>query len=35
LSALRLRPADCVLPLDDIADMLRTLDSGTVPAGMN
>jgi two-component system chemotaxis response regulator CheB len=35
LSALRLRPADGVLPLDEIAAMLRTLDAGAVPARMN
>jgi len=35
LSALRLRPADAVLPLDEIAAMLRTLDAGAVPARMN
>lgn len=34
LSALKLRPADCVLPLEEIADMLRTLDVGAV-ARMN
>jgi two-component system, chemotaxis family, protein-glutamate methylesterase/glutaminase len=35
LSALKLRPADCVLPLEEIAEMLRTLDAGDVPARMN
>ncbi len=35
LSALKLRPADCVLPLEEIADMLRTLDAGAVAARMN
>lgn len=35
LSALKLRPASCVLPLDEIAEMLRTLDAGAVPARMN
>jgi two-component system chemotaxis response regulator CheB len=34
LSALKLRPADWVLPLDEIANMLHTLDAGTVPARM-
>ncbi|HEX3915241.1 MAG TPA: chemotaxis protein CheB [Steroidobacteraceae bacterium] len=32
LCALKLRPADCVLPLDEIAEMLRTLDAGAAPA---
>lgn len=32
LSALKLRPADCVLPLDEIAKMLRTLDANTAAA---
>jgi two-component system, chemotaxis family, protein-glutamate methylesterase/glutaminase len=35
LSALKLRPADWVLPLDEIAKLLRTLDTGAVPARMN
>lgn len=35
LSALKLRPADCVLPLEEIADMLRALDAGAVAARMN
>jgi two-component system chemotaxis response regulator CheB len=35
LSALKLRPADCVLPLDEIAKMLRTLDADGAAAGMN
>ncbi|HEX3397361.1 MAG TPA: chemotaxis protein CheB [Steroidobacteraceae bacterium] len=36
LSALRLRPADGVLPLDEIAAMLRTLNAaGAVAARMN
>lgn len=35
LSALKMRPADCVLPLDQIADLLRTLDAGADPARMN
>jgi two-component system chemotaxis response regulator CheB len=35
LSALKLRQADCVLPLDEIAGMLRTLDAGAVRARMN
>ena len=30
LSALKLRPADCVLPLDEIAAMLRTLKAAAV-----
>ena len=34
LSALKLRPADCVLPLDEIAALLRTLDTA-VPPWMN
>jgi hypothetical protein len=29
-AALKLRPADWVLPVDEIAAMLRTLDVGTV-----
>lgn len=32
LSALKLRPADCVLPLNEIAEMLRTLKAATVAA---
>jgi two-component system, chemotaxis family, protein-glutamate methylesterase/glutaminase len=35
LSALKMRPADAVLPLDEIAAMLRTLDAGAAPARMN
>jgi two-component system, chemotaxis family, protein-glutamate methylesterase/glutaminase len=35
LSALKLRQADCVLALDEIAGMLRTLDAGAVRARMN
>jgi two-component system chemotaxis response regulator CheB len=35
LSALKLRPADWVLPLDEIAKLLRTLDTGAVPTRMN
>jgi len=35
LSALKLRPADCVLPLDEIAKMLRTLDADGYPKRMN
>jgi two-component system chemotaxis response regulator CheB len=35
LSALKLRPADCVLPLDEIAKMLRTLDADGASARMN
>ena len=35
LSALKLRPADCVLPLDEIAKMLRSLDADGVAAQMN
>ena len=35
LSALKLRPADCVLPLDEIAEMLRTLDAGAAQARTN
>jgi two-component system chemotaxis response regulator CheB len=35
LSALKLRPADWVLPLDEIAKLLRTLDTGAVPRRMN
>jgi hypothetical protein len=35
LSALKLRPADCILPLDEIAKMLRTLDADGVAARMN
>ena len=35
LAALKLRPADCVLRLEEIADLLRTLDAAAVPAGMN
>jgi two-component system chemotaxis response regulator CheB len=35
LSALKLRPADCVLPLEEIAELLHTLDAVTVPAQMN
>lgn len=35
LAALKLRPADCVLPLGGIADLLRTLDADTVPSRMN
>jgi two-component system chemotaxis response regulator CheB len=35
LSALKLRPADWVLPLDEIANMLHTLDTGPVPARMD
>ena len=31
LSALKLRPADCVLTLDEIAGMLRTLDASAIP----
>jgi hypothetical protein len=34
-SALKLRPADGVLSLDEIADVLRTLDAAAVPAQMN
>jgi len=32
LSALKLRPADWVLPLDEIAGMLRTLNAAAVTA---
>jgi two-component system chemotaxis response regulator CheB len=35
LSALKLRPADRVLPLDEIANMLRTLDADGYPERMN
>lgn len=35
LSALKLRPADQVLPLDEIAGMLTTLDSGGVAVPTN
>jgi two-component system chemotaxis response regulator CheB len=35
LSALKLRQADCVLALDEIAGMLRTLDAGAVRDRMN
>ena len=35
LSALKLRPADCVMPLDEIAQLLCTLDAGPAPARMN
>ena len=35
LSALRLRPADGVLSLDEIAATLHTLDAGAIPARMN
>lgn len=35
LSALKLRPANRVLPLDEIAGMLRTLDAGGVAGRMN
>ena len=35
LSALKLRPADQVLPLNEIADMLRTLDKAGVAERMN
>jgi len=35
LSALKLRPADCVLPLDEIAKMLRTLDADAYPERLN
>jgi two-component system, chemotaxis family, protein-glutamate methylesterase/glutaminase len=35
LSALKLRPADWVLTLDEIAGMLRTLDVSPTPARMN
>ncbi|MEO7205498.1 MAG: chemotaxis protein CheB [Steroidobacteraceae bacterium] len=35
LSALKLRPANCALPLEEIAAMLRTLDAGAVAARMN
>jgi two-component system, chemotaxis family, protein-glutamate methylesterase/glutaminase len=35
LSALKLRPADWVLTLDEIAGMLRTLDANPTPARMN
>jgi two-component system chemotaxis response regulator CheB len=35
LSALKLRPADRVLPLNEIADMLRTLDKAGSPERMN
>jgi two-component system chemotaxis response regulator CheB len=35
LSALKLRPADWVLPLEEIANMLHTLDAGAVPARMD
>ena len=35
LSALKLRPADWVLPLDEIAAMLTTLDRGAVAAQAN
>jgi len=35
LSALKLRPADWVLPLDEIANMLHTLDTGAAPARMD
>jgi two-component system chemotaxis response regulator CheB len=35
LSALRLRPADCVLTLDEIAGMLQTLDASPTPMRMN
>jgi two-component system, chemotaxis family, protein-glutamate methylesterase/glutaminase len=35
LSALKLRPADCVLTLDEIAGMLRTLDAHPAPARVN
>jgi two-component system chemotaxis response regulator CheB len=35
LSALKLRPADCVLPLEQIALMLRTLDAGAISARMS
>jgi two-component system chemotaxis response regulator CheB len=35
LSALKLRPADRVLSLDEIANMLRTLDAGAPATRMN
>jgi two-component system chemotaxis response regulator CheB len=35
LSALKLRPADWVLSLDEIASMLRTLHTGALPARMD
>jgi two-component system chemotaxis response regulator CheB len=35
LSALKLRPADWVLPLDEIAGMLRTLNAAAVTAPVN
>jgi two-component system chemotaxis response regulator CheB len=35
LAALKLRPADRVLPLDEIANILRTLDAGAVAARKN
>lgn len=35
LSALKLRPADRILPLNEIADMLRTLDKAGSPERMN
>jgi two-component system chemotaxis response regulator CheB len=35
LSALKLRPADWVLPLEEIATMLHTLDAGPLPARMD
>jgi two-component system chemotaxis response regulator CheB len=35
LSALKLRPADWVLPLDEIAEMLRTLNAAAVTVPVN
>jgi two-component system chemotaxis response regulator CheB len=35
LAALKLRPADCVLTLDEIAEMLRTLDANATPVRVN
>jgi hypothetical protein len=35
LSALKLRPADWVMPLEEIARLLRTLDAGVAGARMN
>jgi two-component system, chemotaxis family, protein-glutamate methylesterase/glutaminase len=35
LSALKLRPADRVLPLNEIAEILRTLDKADAPGRMN
>jgi iron only hydrogenase large subunit-like protein len=35
LSALKLRPVDCVLTLEEIAAMLRTLDTTPTPVKAN